>query len=84
MSGDFAKLLERINGGAHGRQAGGATQPVCDAWREAADGDERLLVNAILGFEITRERKARPEDEAEVLEVLAELKAGIERAKAKT
>ncbi|MCW2240647.1 hypothetical protein [Azospirillum canadense] len=71
----YAELLEAINKAP--RQAGGCTPPVVEvarAYQAAGDIDGHLLINALLGWEVRNERKARTEDEAAVLENLAAIK----------
>lgn len=71
----YAELLEAINKGP--RQAGGCTPPVVDvarACQAAGDVEGHLLINALLGWEVTNERKAGPNDEAAVMANLAAIK----------
>ena len=75
----YAELLTAINRGP--REPGGCTPPVCEAWQDA-DDDGKLLVNALLGWEVRNERKARPDDEAAVLDNLHAIKERMAAAKA--
>lgn len=67
MSSQFAAIVQRMNSGTHLRAPGSSPPEVCDVWREQ-DAEGKLLVNAILGFEITHERRVRADDEPAVLE----------------
>ncbi|QCO13969.1 hypothetical protein D3869_01250 [Azospirillum brasilense] len=76
---NYQDLIKAINTAP--RDPGGCTPPVVDVVR--AGGEKvRLLVNAALGWEIRRQRKAGLGDEGEVLALRDQLVANIEAARA--
>lgn len=72
MPASYADIIKAMN--TKHRDPAACTPIVCDVWRAQGD-DGQMLINAILGFETVKGRRAKEEDEAEVRAILADLLA---------
>jgi len=73
MSTHFADVVQRMNSSDHLRTPGSSPPEVCEVYRDA-DQEGKILVNAILGFEIAHQRRVRPDDEPAVMEKVGTMK----------